>query len=321
MTAQSGGAPQVDPVLAELLDHAAQRRGPALERPKRSRFGRLFRRTPLRLAGVEQVQAPGLAAENVTPVPFPNYADEPPVAAAESMARGPLVDLREPVPLEKLGFMPWLSICRLEITFQNGKKGAATGFLTRSGLVATSAHVVLSPEPSFGMAMEIAVTPGYPQPADSGAVQVSHTFFRNAQWGQTQDHFLTTLDYAAIQLPDPVPLLARFGFLDWGIPADLDVRDAFMISGYPGEKQGQWRHGSKIVGEPGEQAVRHSIMTTEGQSGSPMFLLEPGRRIGVFGIHSKASWMLPGANVARRVTNELIADFARWSAGQLAPMS
>lgn len=328
MAGHAGEAPKVDPALAEILETAAQQGAP--RRGFTSRLGQIFR--PNRTAGGRVAGQPASAAipasmhiesaaEATPPVPFPVYADEPAADATESLARGPLVELREPVPAEKLSFMPWLSICRLEIVYQSGRRATATGFLTRSGLVATSAHVVLHPDPLYATAAEITVVPGYAQPPDSGMAQVSRTFFRNARWGQSNEAFLTTLDYAAIKLPDPFAVLARFGFLDWDIPADLDPRRDFMISGYPGELQGQWRHASKIVGEPGQWALRHSIMTTEGQSGSPMFVISPEKRISVVGIHSKASSLVPGANVARRVTNELIADFANWSAGLAGPMA
>ena len=72
------------------------------------------------------------------------------------------------------------------------------------------------------------------------------------------------------------------------------------------------RHKGDIVDEPGPMSMFHDIMTTEGQSGSPLFFIS-GLEARVVGIHSKASTDLPGANVARRVTREMIDDYGRWA--------
>ncbi len=248
------------------------------------------------------------------PLPKPRYDDEKqkrrfaPRLFKSRTAKG--AELREPVPSESLKFRPWICICLLRITYETGEKATATGFLINPMMVATSAHVLLNPD--FGIAREIEVDPGFLQ-VEGQISQVARDFRWNREW--CAGSFVAKYDYGVIKLPNP-NVCAHCGQMTWcGLDA-ADLQQPLILSGYPGAKPGQrplqLRHKGNIVDEPGPMSMFHDIMTTEGQSGSPLFFIS-GSEARVVGIHSKASTDLPGTNVARRVTREMIDDYGRWA--------
>jgi len=245
-------------------------------------------------------------------VPPPRYSDDTAADIEEIIrpaTRSIGVDRRELVPADKLGFKPWTTICRLEITYATGKRCVASGFLVHPAVVATSAHVILHPDPSIGRATEIAVTPGFDQGPPRRRRLVSTTFRIRSGWGDPGPQgFLAANDYGAVLLSDPAAF-AGFGVLEWCDPAALDLANNFAVSGYPAEKHGQWRNWN-LVTEIGEVALRHVIQTTEGQSGSPLFQVKDGRVL-VAGIHSRN---IGDSNAARRVTDRVIGDYRAWTA-------
>lgn len=247
------------------------------------------------------------------PLPDFSYSDERPAPLRRGFRSKELRETREAVPAEKLKFIPWQAICRLHVTYATGRRALATGFLIDPAFVATSAHVIRHPDPRYTQAAEITVTPGFQQPPAHRKSQTSRVFAANSKWGIDADSFLGALDYGIIALPDR-QAFKDFHYLQWGQPDSLDRRRRFTLSGYPAGLFGQWRGTNSIVGEPGELAIRHNVMATPGQSGSPFFTVvsRPEPMPVVFGIHSKESTEVPGTYIAKRVTHELLADYRDW---------
>lgn len=247
------------------------------------------------------------------PLPSFSYSDESRVPIARTFRFEALREVRELVPAEKLQFIPWLAICRLDVTYATGRRAPATGFLIDPVLVATSAHVLYHPDTRYGCAKEITVTPGFQQPRERRRSQTSRIFARNPKWGADSDSFLGALDYGVIAIADR-QAFEGFHILQWGQPDSLNASGRFTLSGYPSGMFGQWRHTNGIVGQPGNLAIRHNVMASPGQSGSPLFTVigQPQPNPVVFGIHSKEASDVPGTYIAKRVTHELIADYRQW---------
>jgi V8-like Glu-specific endopeptidase len=181
------------------------------------------------------------------PLPPFSYSDERPAPATRAPRFNALREMREAVPAEKLQFIPWLAICQLDVTYKTGRRALATGFLIDPILVATSGHVVHHPDPRYGFADAITVTPGFQQPRERRKSHTSRDFAPNRKWGADANSFLGALDYAVIAIADR-NVFKDFHFLQWGQPDSLDASRRFTLSGYPAGKFGQWRHTDGIVG-------------------------------------------------------------------------
>ncbi len=275
-------------------------------------------------------------AEAGKPVSFPSYADDQQknktwgVPTWRGVNAKSNTDPRERVQRSSIHLSPWNCVCLLRIRYKTFESRTATGFLISPSLVATSAHVLHSPDPACGEAEEIDVTPGYLQPQAQQLSQRATQFRWNRDWGSTFKSFVAANDYGVIKLPRPT-LFQSFGYLSWCSPGRLDTNTELILSGYPGrtpEKEFavepgenrkdhmQWWHKGRIIGVPGKLSVFHNITTTEGQSGSPLFFVDRSGAqpvIRVAAIHSKASSDRPDANVARLVTRQLIDDYAQWA--------
>jgi V8-like Glu-specific endopeptidase len=261
---------------------------------------------------------PSRPLSDIPALPFPVMADQPPPEPApdsslESTGReSALSDHREAVPGEHLDLLPYSAICHLEVHYRHtGAVQSATGFITRNGLIATSAHVIWHPDARIGHAERIVVRPGHPKV--SGVERIAQRFFINESWGR--DGFSSAFDYAAIWLPDHQELRKRFFCLDLCPPAAFKTVGPFTIAGYPGDadKKGrQWRQSGELQAQPDRSILYHRIWTSAGQSGSPMFLTKAvDKRILVVGVHSAA---IGSVNAARQVTGPMIETFDRWAA-------
>lgn len=328
---QNDGSPALDPDLGRMAGatpspppERAERAPPAAPKalppaPPAGPFKRAWRSI---FGGGSD--APGPAPVREPPVtrsvtvgaglPPPRYSDDGPEEMTRPATRSIPIERRELVPAEKLGFQPWTTICRLEVTYAAGQRHVASGFLIHPGVVATSAHVILHPDGGIGRATEIAVTPGFDLPPPRRRTLVSRTFRIRDGWGAGPSSFLAANDYGAVLFPDP-NAFAGFGRLDWCEPASSDFTGNFAVSGYPAEKHGQWRHWNAVT-EVGEVSLRHVVQTTAGQSGSPLFQLKDGV-VRVVGIHSRT---VGDSNVARRVTDRVLADYRAWI-GEIAPVA
>lgn len=236
----------------------------------------------------------------------------------------PSVNARKPVKNSEITYSPYISICRLVITYDTGKEHRATGFLLDGGMVATSAHVIHFPDSNIGKAASIHIEPGFQQPAGNVVSQISTIFRTNEAWGTSPQSFRAKNDYGVIMLRNPT-VFHGYGFMNFRAYDNEGLNrliaengNQFIMSGYPGEKNGQWYQIDAIGDERfrGRLSFVHHIHATKGQSGSPFFLMDnsPGGAAPLaLGIHSKASSDYPGAFVACRVTDKMIADYQLWA--------
>lgn len=201
---------------------------------------------------------------------------------------------------------PWRAICSLVMRTKTGKTYIGTGWMVGPGTVITAGHCVYFHNEG-GWPEYIDVIPGR-----NGSLKtygtIRSTSFRSVT-GWTKDKNRNT-DYGAIILNTKIG--NTVGYFGYAYKDDSFIKNRNLnLSGYPGDKGGttQWYH-SKVVKSVNSRVITYDIDTMGGQSGSPVWYVENGKRYAI-GIHTNGS---TGGNSATRIVKAVFNNIKNWKA-------
>jgi V8-like Glu-specific endopeptidase len=240
---------------------------------------------------------------------------------------GVRIDRREMIAAGAIGQPPFSAIGLIVSRYANGVEEQGTGFLVEPGIVLTAGHVLHSHR--HGPAIVTSFLPGCALAAKLRGQTVDANRYRvGADWKRGNDGLAS--DYGAIFLPDRqiyagcgIFSLSNVtaGFIDRYVTGNSS---GFMIAGFPAEKPPptMWFEAG-VITPSAAGSVEHTIDTTPGQSGAPLFaaLIDPRskRRVPmVIGIHSRPA---PSGetNQARRIDAQVLQDLRSWALDLLPP--
>ena len=203
---------------------------------------------------------------------------------------------------------PWRPICQLHIEGRNGDAFIGTGFFIGPCTIATAGHCLYLPEMG-GWAEQITVSParnGRDRPFSS---IVATRFHCVRGWTA---HGKRELDYGAITLDEPMD---EVGSLGYGVFDPAGLTGSYLnLAGYPADKdEGTtlWWSARRSAGAT-EEVVTYDVDTAAGQSGAPVWRLDPdnpGRRV-VVGIHTNGART---GNSATRINKAVFRNLQRWT--------
>ena len=224
--------------------------------------------------------------------------------------------------------VPWRWICKIELKDNKGRKvGSGTGVLVSDSHVLTAAHVVYEATQNKQL-VSIRVIPALDhgvEPFGSSSVSAIPRLPRNYSPDAANS---LDWDYALLKLNIPLgkktfPQLKGKALCFWGSPqcgansvfarpdpATLNGRDVFT-AGYPGSSGADKLMYAAGLLHSVDRLRRTMYMTadaTEGQSGSPVWIVENGRYC-LVGIAVDAG---TNSNQVVRVTRELIRQLRTW---------
>lgn len=206
---------------------------------------------------------------------------------------------------------PWRSICSLEIATARGPF-RGTGWLAGPRLVVTAGHCVYRPAEFGGWATSISVSPGRNWQEQPFGAPVSTKFSCAADWIASGRR---DADLGCIHLAEPIG--QSVGWLKYaaGDPAQLDGATV-VASGYP-EYAGSYDNlltaaGAVRATAPGR--IFYDVDTTDGQSGSPVWIRAAGAEPTVIAVHAyePEPGIGAGLNSATLLTPEALGLIARW---------
>jgi glutamyl endopeptidase len=205
--------------------------------------------------------------------------------------------------------IPWRWICSLLITARDGSRWIGTGWLAGPRLVVTAGHCVYI-HSRGGWVRSVEVIPGRNAAVRPFGQAVSTHFHSVTGWTVSG---LRSHDYGAIILPTNQKFgnqLGYFGFANLATPTLTNL--LVNLSGYPGDKPAgtQWWHARRITAVA-PSVLTYNIDTAGGQSGSPVWRLQGGRRQAV-GIHTNGS---PAGNSATRINKPVYDNLQFWKVG------
>jgi V8-like Glu-specific endopeptidase len=238
-----------------------------------------------------------LLPERRSPVERPHYVRES------------TIDADERVRIHATEAFPWRAICQLRIYSRLGGEFIGTGWMIGPRTVVTAGHCVYLPEIG-GWADRIAVSParnGNDRPFSSIMASKFHSVR-----GWTIDG-LREHDYAVIQLPEDqaVPEIGTLGYATCETPKL--VGGYVNIAGYPADKDDGttlWWSARRSLAVD-EQVITYDADTAAGQSGAPVWRLDPasGRRV-VIGIHTNGART---GNSAVRINPKVLKNLRAWT--------
>ncbi len=234
---------------------------------------------------------------------FLNRLTGSPAAAAEAVPFDGLESIigrDERVRVNNTTLTPFRSICRLEVTFPNNKVYTGTAAFVGRRVLLSNAHVVYS-KADGGWAKRIRVAPGRDGASEPYGAQFAIDARVPTEWIKKQGN--RDFDISWIILPDAT-LYNRVGYF-FGYETNTDARLKTMelnLSGYHGDKNGQqWRAFGGGNQKVSKSQFRHSLDTSKGASGSPVWRFESstGRR---FLVAAHCAGLENQYNIATRMT-------------------
>jgi glutamyl endopeptidase len=209
--------------------------------------------------------------------------------------------------------LPWRCIARLEIAFASGARATGSGWFISPRTLATAGHNFWDQE--HGRAREIRIFPGYSQGYPAfGSYRVTEAFW-DPQWPSDFDE---RRDFALLHI-DSDPRVGYFGYAAASNDGLQNVASCVNVAGYPTDKDGgqqyydagtQYYDGGRIVGAD-EYFIYHTVDTSVGQSGGPLFWSDQANRIGL-GIHVYGTDPRHPTNRALRITEDLYKIFSAY---------
>ncbi len=211
------------------------------------------------------------------------------------------------VRIQNTKVVPWNRICHLTIEAQNGHKYLGTGALIGPRTVVTAGHCVFLHD-AGGWPKSITVTPGRndnERPFGQAKAVQLHTV-KGWKVGKNREY-----DYGAITLGPGIKMSppSAFGF---AALSDSAIQGKKLnTAGYPGDKPAgtMWYNG-RMVKAVQPRVLVYDIDTMGGQSGSPVWLKQNGKRIQV-AIHTNG---MSSGNSATRITPPVLANMRSWRA-------
>lgn len=190
---------------------------------------------------------------------------------------------------------PYSSICLIH-SFRNAGEtsavGGGTGWLVSPNTVLTAAHVVYDRKYFSGATRPRA-----------GGVQMWFGFNNDAEapFGNVvstkifvppafRDYYDPDWDLALIKLDTRIG--DRVGWFDVQSPPPAALKNKpVTVAGYPGEEDKRFRQyeSEKSILDVSETRIYHSVDTTKGQSGAPLFR-PGGNRATAFGVHARGTY-------------------------------
>jgi V8-like Glu-specific endopeptidase len=201
---------------------------------------------------------------------------------------------------------PWRCICSLVMKAQNGTTWVGTGWLVGPRLLLTAGHCVYMHDEG-GWAAEIEVIPGRSGNSHPFGSVVARDYRTVSGWTTSRD---SNYDYGAILLPPERRFGDELGWFGFAVRSDEQLRAATLnLAGYPGDKPGtQWFH-SRGVQSVNAFQITYEIDTMGGQSGAPVWELQPnGGRYGV-AVHTVGSSL---GNGGTRISQEVFDNVVAW---------
>ena len=201
---------------------------------------------------------------------------------------------------------PWRAICALKITAANGRQYIGTGWLVSPRTVVTAGHCLYM-HAAGGWVRSVEVIPGLSDALRPHGSFTGTTFRSVAGWTKSKNR---SNDYGAIILPASSRPGATIGFFGFATRSMAFLHGSSLnLSGYPSDKGGnqQWfmaQRPSLVT----PRVITYTIDTFGGQSGSPVWVLQNGRRYAV-GIHTNGSLL---GNSATRIESNVYKNLLAW---------
>jgi V8-like Glu-specific endopeptidase len=230
----------------------------------------------------------------------------PPLPVAETV-HGP----DDRVQITTTAVYPWRVHASLLITAADNSSWIGTGWFIGPHTLMTAGHVVFIKNSGVpgrdGWVKKIQVMPGR-----NGATlpygSVTSTNFRSVTaWTNSGDE---NFDYGAIIIPNN--LGNTVGWFGFGVYSDADLLASVgNISGYPGDKPNgtQW-YDARRVASVNSKKVYYDIDTVGGQSGSAVYRIINGQRVGI-AIHAYGG---ATTNSGTRIVTAVYNNMVNWKA-------
>ncbi len=203
---------------------------------------------------------------------------------------------------------PWRAIASLLITAADNSMWIGTGWFIGPHTLATAGHVVFIKNSGVpgrdGWVKKIQVMPGRNGNALPFGSVTSANFRSVTNWTNNGD---PNFDYGAIIIP--TNLGNTTGWFGFGAYSDADLLSSVgNISGYPGDKPTgtQW-YDARRIASVNSLKVFYDIDTAGGQSGSGVYRIINGSRMGI-AIHAYGGATTnSGTRINQNVFNNLVA--------------
>jgi V8-like Glu-specific endopeptidase len=204
---------------------------------------------------------------------------------------------------------PWRVIASLLITAADNSQWIGTGWFISPRTLVTAGHCVYIKNSGVpgrdGWVKKIQVMPGRNgSELPYGGITATE-FFSVKGWG---DQGSENYDYGAIILPSVFP--QDLGFYSFGVFDDARLMSSVVnIAGYPGDKpKGTLWYDSRQVGSVNPDKVFYAADTAGGQSGTVVYVLINGKRVGV-AIHTYGG---ATANSGTRISTPVYSNLQAW---------
>ena len=257
---------------------------------------------PPREAAAEEIWTP--PEEELRDIAVASFGEPPPI---RETVHGP----DDRIKIENTAPYPWRAHAALAIVARDNSTWIGTGWFIGPHTLITAGHCVYikgSGVPGRdGWVKSIDVMPGR-NGASLPYGSVRSLNFRSVLgWTQNGDEHY---DYGAIIIP--TQLGSTVGWFGVGVYADADLGAAVAnISGYPGDKPAgtQWYDSHRIAAVDSRK-VFYDIDTMGGQSGSAVYRIKDGKRIGI-AVHAYGG---ATTNSGTRITTPVYNNMVAWKA-------
>jgi V8-like Glu-specific endopeptidase len=269
----------------------------------------------IEVSGEVEAEAPSRREAAADELWTPPEVMLPDIATASYGEPGPVAETvhgpDDRVQITNTAAFPWRVHASLAIVARDNSRWIGTGWFIGPHTLITAGHVVYikgSPVPGRdGWVKSIDVMPGR-----NGATlpygSVRSVNFRSVVgWTRDGSEFY---DYGAIIIPSE--LGNTVGWFGYGVYSDAVLKAATVnISGYPGDKPSgtQW-YDAHAVAAVDSRKVFYDIDTMGGQSGSAVYRIVDGKRVGV-AVHAYGG---ATTNSGTRISTPVYNNMTLWKA-------
>jgi V8-like Glu-specific endopeptidase len=263
---------------------------------------------------IEKIQRP-IRAESALLEAAPDTSGLPDIGRASFPARNFVPEtvhgLDDRVQIQQTDLYPWRVHASLLITARDGSNWIGTGWFIGPHTLVTAGHCVYIKNSGNanldGWVSAIRVIPGRNGNTMPYGSVMSDRFYTVKGWADNGDE---NYDYGAIVIP--TELGNTVGWIGFGaFPDDVLATAVANISGYPGDKPAgtQW-YDSHAIASASPTKVRYDVDTMGGQSGSAVFIIRDGKRIGI-AVHAYGG---PTTNSGTRISSPVYTNLVAWKA-------
>lgn len=203
------------------------------------------------------------------------------------------------------GALPWRHVCRLSISWPDGREANGTGWLCAPNLIVTAGHCVYSSRRGVGWAERLRIA--FPMGPE---LDMTAPDLRTARaWAQEgrEDY-----DYGAVVLSGP--LESAVNPIEFRTLREEDLAEVVVVPGYPVDLGAAlWKAEGTVDTHPRTpRLLRHTVDTEIGESGAPLLRAEPDAYRAI-GIHVQGETGV--ANLAIAFVPGVVATLEQWAAG------